>query len=543
MTTVRGSRLVASGAIAALALTTGATGALAGTRTAAGARSTGGTAAPAATPGTAGIGDRLFPELGNGGYDATAYDLTLRYPAKDPQQTVTGDVTMRARATQDLSRFDLDFSGLSVGSVQVNGRAASFARVREELVVTPARVIRKGSPFTVTVRRFSARPVKPDPKANDIQPFVYTSDGTVVAGQPDGTHALIPCNDHPRDTASWRIRLDVPAGWTAVANGVQVAHRAAKGRSVSTFLQRQPMASELFQAAVGDFRVVRRPAVNGVPLRDVVPRRLASSLAPRLAVERSQIPWMERRVGRYPFAVYGSLVVDAQLGFALETQTLSLYDTLFFGKKTPVGVTDPVMLHELAHQWFGDSVAPRSWSDVWQNEGHATWYELTYAAENGWLPDDAGATDLETLFKDVYRLGDQWRDRWGPVARPTSATTVWDLFNPNVYYGGALALYALKQKIGGAAFAELERRWVTQYRGRSASTDDFIALATRVAHRDLRTFLIAWLYGTRTPPMPGHPDWTVAPVPAAARVSAAARAALATTPDTERFVRLVRRSR
>ncbi|HYY12490.1 MAG TPA: hypothetical protein VE781_16250, partial [Kineosporiaceae bacterium] len=157
MTTVRGSRLVASGAIAALALTTGATGALAGTRTAAGARSTGGTAAPAATPGTAGIGDRLFPELGNGGYDAKAYDLTLRYPAKDPQQTVTGDVTMRARATQDLSRFDLDFSGLSVGSVQVNGRAASFARVREELVVTPARVIRKGSPFTVTVRRFSAR--------------------------------------------------------------------------------------------------------------------------------------------------------------------------------------------------------------------------------------------------------------------------------------------------------------------------------------------------------------------------------------------------
>ena len=88
------------------------------------------------------------------------------------------------------------------------------------------------------------------------------------------------------------------------------------------------------------------------------------------------------------------------------------------------------------------------------------------------------------------------------------------LFSPQVYDGGALVLYALRQKIGDAAFMRLERAWVKRYEGKSASTDDFIALASQVSGRDLARFLRNWLYGTKTPPMPGHPDWTVDPVTA-----------------------------
>jgi aminopeptidase N len=251
-----------------------------------------------------------------------------------------------------------------------------------------------------------------------------------------------------------------------------------------------------------------------------VPRTLARSLAPKLAVERDQMKWMSARVGRFPFEVYGSLVFDTAIGYSLETQTLSLYDApVFDPKQTPVGTRNGTMLHELAHAWFGDSVSPYAWSDIWLNEGHATWYEAGYDAAHGYLQDDLGHPDLESFYRATYRLGDRWRDQYGPVARPRSGA-IGDLFNPNVYDGGALALYALRQEIGWRAFAELERRWVTQYRGRSASTDDFIALASKVAGRDLRTFLLAWLYGTRTPPMPGHPDWTVDPVPASTRTAA-----------------------
>ena len=477
-------------------------------------------AAPArATPGGAGIGDRLFPLLGNGGYDVRSYDVHLTYPKKDPRQTVVGDVTVKAVATQALSRFDLDFAGRSVGSVSVDDRPASFTRKGSELVITPRRPIDKGHRFTVAVHRFTARPQAPDAEAAPAG-FFWSKAGTVVAAQPDAAQQLLPVNDHPRDKATYRFVVDAPAGWTAVTNGVLVAKRARAGRVLWTFREPDPLASELVQVAVGDFVVVRRPSVRGVPIRDVVPRADARRLAPLLAVERSQLAWMTARVGRFPNVAYGSLVFDAALGYSLETQTLSLFDAPVFAARTTVGVRNGTMLHELAHEWFGDSVSPYAWSDIWLNEGHATWYEAQYDAARGYLKDDLGYADLESYFKAVYRKGDQVRDKHGPVARPRSGSLD-DLFNSNVYDGGALALYALRQKIGGKAFAAVERRWVAQYRGRSASTDDFIALASRVSARDLRTFLIAWLYGTRTPPMPGHPDWTVDPIPARSLQAAA----------------------
>ena len=476
----------------------------------------GGGAAPA--PGSAGLGDRLYPLLGNGGYDVQDYDLRLRYPEKDPKQTVTGDVTITAVATQNLSRFDLDFGGGSVGAVKVDGRTAAFSRSGDELIITPRHYLAKGKRFRVTVSGFTATPIEAN--ADSPAGFVTTPDGTIVAGQPNQSHQLFPSNDHPRDMATYTITLTVPEGWTAVANGRHVGDRRRGGYVSSIYRESKPMAGELLQAVAGDFLVYDRPAAAGVPIRDVVPRRLASTLLPKAEVERSQMSWMVEKVGRYPFENYGSLVIEANLGFALETQTLSLYDTGLFG--VPKFILDPIMTHELAHQWFGDSVAPRSWSDVWQNEGHATWYELRYAEETGVFQQYTGSANREDYFKRVYSRGDQYRKRYGPVALPAGSASIWDVFNPNVYDGGALVLYALQQKIGTAKFERLERTWVSRNRGRSVSTDDFIALASKVSGQNLRTFLAAWLYGTTTPAMPGHPDWTVTPVPAASAVPAPA---------------------
>jgi aminopeptidase N len=508
MTRGRGGRRITVTLLATLGL---AAGSLPATASAAAGQSP-------PTPGAAGIGDRLYPTLGNGGYDALHYDLDLRYATSAPSQGIDGTVTMAARADQALSRFDLDFSGDAVGSVTVNGQPADFTRDGEELVITPRRPIAKNARFVVQVQHFTSHPTEPDPDQFLSTAFFITPDGSATAGQPNAMHAVYPSNDHPRDKASFSIRFDVPAGTTAVANGVLVDTRTQGDRTTWSYVQHQPMATELTQLAVGAFTVVPRETVDGVQVRDVVPTRLLASYQDNLAVERSQLSWMRDRVGDYPFDLYGSLVVDTHLGFALETQTLSLYDTPWF-TDYPQGLWDPVMLHELAHQWFGDSVAPWEWSDVWLNEGHASWYEYTYAEENGFLADDAGAKTLDELMQKAYGQGDQWRSDFGPVAAPLSGD-VEDLFNPNVYTGGALALYALRQEVGEATFSRIEREWVDRYHGRSASTQDFIRLASAVADRDLGEFLSTWLYGTTTPPMPGHPDWTVAPVQPAPQVAA-----------------------
>jgi aminopeptidase N len=454
------------------------------------------------TPGAAGIGDALYPTLGNGGYDVEHYDLDLRYATVAPSQAIDGTVTITARATQALSRFDLDFAGDSYGAITVDGHPATSQWDGDELVITPAHAIRRGDRFVVKIAHFAATPVVPDPDNFLGAPFFIAPDGSAWAGQPNGAHWIFPSNDHPLDKASFSFRIDVPAGTTAVANGELDGKHTAHGRTIWQYEQCEPMATELAQVAVGALTVISRGKHAGVAVRDVVPTRLAAELAPKLAVELSQIDWLEDRLGNYPFETYGTLAVDTSLGFALETQTLSLFETQFFSQDEQS--YGPIMLHELAHQWFGDSVAPTQWSDVWQNEGHATWYELTYQ----YNPD---SPELTALAQQIYGLSDLLRFAFGPVAGPRSGDPN-DVFNPNVYYGGALVLYALRQQVGDATFRQIERKWVTKYRGQSASTADFIALASHVSGQNLTAFLTDWLYGTTTPAMPGHPDWTVDPV-------------------------------
>jgi aminopeptidase N len=408
----------------------------------------------------------------------------------------------------------------------VNGRRAHFFRKGEDLVITPGLPIRKHSVFKVRVRHFRANPTVPNPDEFLSTAFFYTPDGSATSGQPQAMHSVFPSNDHPRDKASFSFRFDVPTGQTAVANGVLLGKHRAGNRTVWRYAQRQPMATELTQLVVGKFTVVPRGRVNGVRVRDVVPTRLVKQYDARLPVEKAHLRWMSKRVGPYPFNLYGSLIVDTSLGFALETQTLSLFDTPWF-TQFPRSVWDPTMLHELAHQWFGDSVAPYEWSDVWQNEGHASWYEFTYAAQHGFLADDTGTdrTTVKGLMRLVYELGDQFRHDYGPVARPLSGD-VNDVFSANAYYGGALVLYALRQKVGTHDFGRIERAWVGRYMGRSASTHDFIRLASQVSGQNLHGFLTRWLYGTHTPSMPGHPGWTVDPVDSAAKSAPKASVAL-----------------
>jgi aminopeptidase N len=476
------------------------------------------------SPGAAGLGDRLFPTLGNGGYDVQHYDLDLRYATSAPSQGIDGTVTILAKATQSLSRFNLDFAGDSVGSVSVNGLPARFTGDGEDLVITPRLPLLKGLPFIVQVSHYTAHPIQADP--NDLlgAPFFITPDGSATAGQPAGTHTFLPSNDHPSDKATYTIRFDVPAGEPAFGNGVLLSKSTSRGRSHYVYLMRQPMATELIQLAVGKYATIDRGRHHGLPIRDVIAPSLSALLADKLPLETDHIDWMENWVGKYPFDIYGSFVVDSLLGFALETQSLSLYDRGWFdGSYGPgAGTWEPTMVHELAHMWFGDSVSPHEWSDVWLNEGHASWYQFLFAAENDQLEENTGIADFTQLMQVIYFLGDQWRHDYGPVAMPLGAEAT-QLFSAQVYYGGALVLYALRQQVGEATFEKIEREWVKRYRDESPSTADFIDLASKVSHQDLHAFLHAWLYDAKTPPMPGHDDWVVAPVEdtAAARTLAA----------------------
>ncbi|WP_165985053.1 M1 family metallopeptidase [Streptomyces sp. YIM 98790] len=468
------------------------------------------TAARLPAPAAAGVGDRLFPHLGNPGYDVLSYHLELAYDG-DPARPLAGRTTLVARAETALPRFNLDFSAGQVRSVTVDGAAAGFATAEEDLVIDPAVPPAAGRTFQVTVEHTS-------PTGAEHTAWIRTADGLVTAAQPDAAHRVFPANDHPSDKALFSFRISVPEGVTAVANGIPVGRVPGPGSHSGpgdagtvtwSYRTRHAMAPELVQIALGDLAVVHRDAASPVALRDVVPRADREALEPWLARTPGHLRWLEERLGDYPFSHYGVLVADAVFPFALETQTLSLFPRFLFlaGQgRVPDWQREEVMVHELAHQWFGNSVTPAEWSDLWLNESHATWYEWTWAAENG-------GPALEERVRAAYERSDVWRAQAGPVAAPHGPEGEGhpEIFHPVVYDGGAVALYALRQRIGAAAFERLQRLWVARHRDGNATTADFVALAEQVSGRELSGFLTDWLYGERTPAMPGHPGWR--PVP------------------------------
>ncbi|MGW7090336.1 M1 family metallopeptidase [Streptomyces sp. NPDC054871] len=445
-----------------------------------------------------GIGDRLFPHLGNPGYDVMAYDIAFTYHGdnKKPLDAVT---VIDARTTAPLRRVNLDFAHGKVRSVAVNGAPARYETTGEDLVVTPSRPLSRGDQMRITVRHTS----DPRPTKNKDGGWVPTADGLAMANQADAGHRVFPSNDHPADKARFTFRVTTPKGLTAVANGLPFATAHTGATTTRAFRTHHPMATELAQVSIGRSTVVHRSGPHGLPVRDVVPTKDRKAMERWLKKTPDQIGWMEEKVGRYPFETYGVLMAQAQTGFELETQTLSLFESdLFKRPEFPEWYVDSIMVHELAHQWFGDSVSPSSWSDLWLNEGHATWYEALFAEEKSKKP-------LQKRMREAYRQSDSWRAAGGPPAAPKGPAPGQkiSIFRPVVYDGSALLLYALRQEIGHDNFDRLERDFVRTYRDGNATTADFVRLASSTAGRDLSGFFDAWLYGAKTPPMPGHPDW------------------------------------
>ena len=359
--------------------------------------------AGALVPGAGGVGDPFFPLAGNGGLDVGHYSLALDYHPETGRLNATARIS--ATATQELSAFDLDYRGPKVRAVRVDGAPARFDREGQELVISPPTAIAPRSEFSVEVRyRGKPRPIVDADGARGG--WIRTDDGAFVAGEPTGSSTWFPCNDHPTDKATYDFRVTVPRGTEAVANGALVDRRRRGRRVTWSYAADQPMASYLATATTGDFRI-RRARFDGIEsLVAVDPREARAAKRPLSKIKRIT-RFFGTIFGPYPFGQTGAIVDHApEVGYALETQTRPIYDS------APSEVT---VAHEIAHQWFGDSVSVERWDQIWLNEGFATWAEWRWTERAGGSDDGAGAVQARAHAGGPARpLGSSARLAVGP---------------------------------------------------------------------------------------------------------------------------------
>ena len=406
-------------------------------------------------------------------YDVQSYDV-------DASVTIDGDdqldatATIVATASASLSRFELDLVGLDVESVTVDGTPAKISRPKDLLSITPARPIAAGATFS-TVVTYSGDPSQEDDPAEALEDgggWLALGDYSVVVAQPNGARTWLPSNDVPGDKAHVSVQVDGAGG--AGGGGATRAFRWAAA---------EPMAPYLITLAVGAFDLRTRTDAHGRVVTDAIPPGqdpLAASFGPTDSV----VQFLSERFGPYPFADLGGIIVPGMPQTALETQTRPVYSVAALTKDN---TGDQLLVHELAHQWFGNAVTPATWNDVWLNEGPAVYSQWL------WWESVGGPSVLDSA-RSSYDPDDEDLDV--PPANPGD-----DLFGTSVYERSAMFLVELRQLMGVDGLHRLLRTWIDEHRHGTGTTKQFVELAGRIHGSPITVLSDPWLYGDELPPI------------------------------------------
>jgi aminopeptidase N len=428
------------------------------------------------------VSDPYLPRHGNPGYSVQHYDLDLDY--RVASNRLSGRARLTLVTVEELSKLSLDLANLRVTKVAADThRVVKFSQRGGKLHSSFDGSVPEGSVVVLDIA-YTGNPEPLDGPWGEVG-WEELSDGVIVAGQPDGAPSWFPCNDLPSEKASYRISVTAESPYTVVANGQLVDRRARASRTTWVYEESEPMATYLATVQIGRYDRQTHRAV--VPLHTVAPQRLRRAMAHDFARQPQMLAAFADMFGPYPFADYTVVVTDDDLEIPLEAQGLSVFGANHVDGRRG---SERLVAHELAHQWFGNSLTVARWQDIWLHEGFACYAEWLWSERADGQPVDAYARDawvgLAKLPQDLL-LADP-----GPEL----------MFDDRLYKRGALTLHALRRSVGDECFFGLLRSWATEHRHGSVSTEAFLG------HAQLRTdvavieMLKQWL---ETLPLPSLP--------------------------------------
>ena len=471
-------------------------------------------------PGRRSAGDPLFPQIGNTGYDVDSYDIDLDYSPQDNTFRPGTKTTVNATATQDLGEFSLDFQRLDISRVTVDGDRAAFELVEAKprldgatqpvkLVVGPPAGIPAGTAFRVAVH-YTGEPVEiidPDGSSEGWVPACIgvqtplSCDGGVVVNEPVGAAGWFPNNNVPHDKATYRTSITAPSAHTALGIGELASNETlTSGRIRWVWTEDDPTSTYLTTATVGRFDFEQdtldetgtgRTLENNTAIDSAITPVQRSTIDANIARAESQVNFLADAYGPYPLDSTGAIVdLVPTLGYALEVQTKPVYA----GGSVPIST----QLHEYAHMWFGNSVSPQTWLEIWFNEGWASWSEWYWGFEENGDPNSPADE-----FQDNYDNASA--NDWS-IPPATLDGDPANLFaNFPVYVRSAMTLEGYRQIVGDPAFFDFAAELQSRYGYGNVTTAEVISLAKELsgftgADLDLlNDYFQQWLYGSVKP--------------------------------------------
>jgi len=428
--------------------------------------------------------------------DVAHYDFDLRL--NDQTDQVRGEALIRIRFKESVEAFRLDLvargasgKGMLVTEVLENGKAVSYLHRGDTLLIRP--LATTGSD---RVRRYR------------IRYMGIPADGLIISnnkfGQrtffgdnwPDRARHWLPTVDHPSDKATVAFRVTAPDHYQVVANGRQLEETNLTDSTKLTHWQTDvPLPTKVMVIGLAPFAVQWTGRVDSTPVSSwVFPGNRAEGFRD-YAIAKTILQWYIDNLAPYPYAKLANVQSKTRYGGMENAGNIFYYENSVTG----AGVSETLVAHEIAHQWFGNTATEGNWRHLWLSEGFATYLTDLY------VEDVEGDSAFRArLRRERARVIDFAGRRLAPVI-DTGVTDYNRLLNPNSYQKGAWVLHMLRQRIGEDVFWRVLRTYYRRYRYQTALTEDFRRVAEDLSGQDLASFFQQWLYRA------GHPklqlDW------------------------------------
>ncbi|MEV8173714.1 M1 family metallopeptidase [Microbacterium sp. NPDC079176] len=426
--------------------------------------------------------DPYTPHSGDRRYGVLHYDLAIDY--RVTTNRIAGTATIRLQMQESAKHVSFDLVGLKVTKVRVVGdRAASFRQDDRRLKVVFGGERASGQELTVAVE-YSGSP-SPRRTRWGLLGWEELEDGVLVASQPTGAPTWFPCNDLPSDKATYRLEFTADPEYTVVSGGA-ATRSTQRGRTRWIFEQPVPTATYLMTVQIGQYDD-DRVALGTTPGRLFHPRALAGRVRSDFAPLPHMMETFVEAFGTYPYESYKVVITPDDLEIPLEAQGMAIFGA---NHVDGAGGSERLIAHELAHQWFGNSVGVARWRDIWLNEGFACYAEWLWSEASG------ASTAHENALAHHAALRGLAQDLLLSDPGPN------DMFDDRVYKRGALTLHALRLTLGDERFFALTREWTARFARLAVTSDDFLGLVGEVADDQARTLVRTWIDELPLPALP-----------------------------------------